>query len=211
MKGSLIVVGIFIIGCIAGWTGLVDLRQWGTVGNDIAMYILYVLMFLVGVSLGCNPDLKNIIKSIRPRILLVPLATIVGTLSFSAAASFLLAKWNVFDCMAVGSGFGYYSLSSVLISEYKEATAGVQLAAELATVALMTNVFREITTLTCTPLIAKWFGPLAPITSAGVTSIDVALPVILKASGDRVLPIAIINGVLTDVSVPIFVSFFCSF
>lgn len=210
MKGSLTVVAVFAIGCLAGWFGIVDLENYGETGKNLTMYILYVLMFLVGISLGCNPDLKKILRSISPKILLLPLATITGTLLFSAAVSIFLVKWDVADCLAVGSGFGYYSLSSVLISQYKEASIGVQMAAELGTIALLTNVFREIITLVGTPLMVRWFGPFAPIASAGVTSIDVSLPVIMKYAGDRVLPAAIVNGVVTDFSVPLFVSLFCS-
>lgn len=210
MKGSLTVVAVFALGCLAGWSGTVDLESYGDTGKNLTMYILYVLMFLVGISLGCNPDLKKILRSITPKILLLPLATITGTLLFSAAVSIFLVKWDVADCLAVGSGFGYYSLSSVLISQYKEASIGVQMAAELGTIALLTNVFREIITLVGTPIMVRWFGPFAPIASAGVTSIDVSLPVIMKYAGDRVLPAAIVNGVVTDFSVPLFVSLFCS-
>lgn len=76
-------------------------------------------------------------------MLLIPLGTITGTLLFSALASILLSQWSVFDCMAVGSGFAYYSLSSILITQFKEPTIGIQLATELGTIALLTNIFRE--------------------------------------------------------------------
>lgn len=211
MKGTVIVIIIFALGCLAGWSGLVDLESMGKAGSDLPVYILYVLMFLVGVSMGCNPELKKIVKSVRPKILLLPLATIAGTLVFSAAVSLLISRWSVADCLAVGSGMGYYSLSSVLIAQYKEMSLGAQLAAELGTVALLTNVFREIFTLISTPALNKWFGPFAPIASAGVTAIDVCLPVITRYTGDRMLPAAIVSGVVTDFSVPILVSFFCSF
>lgn len=210
MKGSLITVGAFAAGCLAGWCGIVRMEDLGTIGKDITIYILYILMFLVGISIGSNPDLKRILKNIDFRLLLLPLATITGTLLFSAAASIILAQWGVFDCLAVGSGLGYYSLSSVLIAQYKEASLGVQLAAELGTIALLTNVFREIITLVGTPVMVKHMGPFAPIASAGVTSIDVSLPVILRYTGGGMLPAAIINGVITDFSVPVLVSLFCS-
>ena len=106
---------------------------------------------------------------------------------------------------------GYYSLSSVLISQYKEASLGMQMAAELGTIALLANIFREMFTLVGTPLLARWFGPFAPIASAGVTAIDVCLPVLVRYTGDRMLPAAIISGIVTDFSVPLLVPFFCSF
>ena len=95
-------------------------------------------------------------------MLLIPLGTITGTLLFSALASILLSQWSVFDCMAVGSGFAYYSLSSILITQFKEPTIGIQLATELGTIALLTNIFREMMALLGTPLIKKYFGKLAP-------------------------------------------------
>lgn len=210
MKGTVAVVLVFAAGCLAGWSGLVDLESFGKIGKDLTMYVLYLLILLVGISMGCNPQLKKIVRSVSPKIFLLPVSTILGTLLFSAMVSLFLSKWDVFDCLAVGSGMGYYSLSSVLISQYKEASLGVQLAAELGTIALLTNIFREMFTIICTPLLGRWFGPFAPIASAGVTAVDVCLPVIVRFTGDRMLPAAIVSGVVTDFSVPILVSFFCS-
>ena len=59
------------------------------------------------------------------------------------------------------------------------------------------------------PLIEKYFGKLAPISVAGVTSVDVALPSIIRVSGKEVVPIAIFHGILVDMSVPFFISLFC--
>lgn len=116
MKGSLIVVGFFALGCLLGWSGQLPAV---ILENDITVYVLYLLMFQVGLSIGSDKKLKEILSSIRPKLLLVPLATIVGTLSFSALVSLLLSRWSVADCLAVGSGFAYYSLSSILITELK--------------------------------------------------------------------------------------------
>lgn len=77
-------------------------------------------MLQVGLSIGSDKKLKDILGSIRPKLLLVPLATIAGTLVFSALVGLLLTQWSVFDCLAVGSGFAYYSLSSILITQLKE-------------------------------------------------------------------------------------------
>ena len=60
------------------------------------------------------------------------------------------------------------------------------------------------------PLIRKYFGKLAPISAAGVNSMDVLLPSITQYSGKDVIPIAIFHGILIDMSVPVFVSFFCN-
>ena len=63
MKGSLIVVGFFALGCLLGWSGwLPDV----VIENDITVYVLYLLMFQVGLSIGSDKKLKDILGSIRP-------------------------------------------------------------------------------------------------------------------------------------------------
>lgn len=205
MKSSLIVVAFFCIDCLVG---IFNDFQFDM--HNLSMYILYALMLQVGISIGSNKNLKFLIKSLHPNMLLVPIATIVGTLLFSAFASLLLSQWSVFDCMAVGSGFAYYSLSSILITQFKEASVGLQLATELGTIALLANIFREMMALLGAPLIRKYFGKLAPISAAGVNSMDVLLPSITLYSGKDMIPVAIFHGILIDMSVPFFVSLFCS-
>lgn len=206
MKGSLLVLVFFLIGCLLG---IADMLPLDKLQSNLTLYILYALMLQVGISIGCSKNLKSIVSQLRPKFLLIPLATILGTLLFSALASLLLARWSVFDCMAVGSGFAYYSLSSILITQFKEASLGLQLATELGTIALLSNIFREMMALLGTPLLCKYFGKLAPISAAGVNSIDVVLPMITRYSGSDMLPVAILHGLLIDMSVPFFVSFFC--
>lgn len=208
MKGNLIVVGFFVLGCLLGWSGwLPDV----VVENDITVYVLYLLMFQVGLSIGSDKKLKEILRSIRPKLLLVPLATISGTLVFSALVSLLLTKWSVFDCLAVGSGFAYYSLSSILITQLKEPSLGVQLATELGTIALMANIMREIMALLGAPLFVKYFGRLSPICAGGATTMDTTLPIITRYSGKDLVFVSIFHGIIVDFTVPFFVSFFCSF
>ena len=208
MKGSLIVVGFFALGCVLGWSGrLPDV----VIENDITVYVLYLLMFQVGLSIGSDKKLKDILGSIRPKLLLVPFATIAGTLVFSALVSLLLTQWSVFDCLAVGSGFAYYSLSSILITQLKESSLGVQLATELGTIALMANIMREIMALLGAPLFVKYFGRLSPICAGGATTMDTTLPVITRYSGKDLVFISIFHGIIVDFKVPFFVSFFCSF
>lgn len=206
MKGSLLVLVFFLIGCLLG---IADMLPLDKLQGNLTLYILYALMLQVGISIGCSKNLKSIVSQLRPKFLLIPLVTILGTLLFSALASLLLSRWSVFDCMAVGSGFAYYSLSSILITQFKEASLGLQLATELGTIALLSNIFREMMALLGTPLLCKYFGKLAPISAAGVNSMDVVLPMITRYSGSDMLPVAILHGLLIDMSVPFFVSFFC--
>lgn len=205
MKNNLIVLAIFGIGCLAGagFQPEADMHNW-------SLCILYALMLQVGIGIGSNRGLQQELKKLSPKMLLVPAATITGTLAFSAAASLLLSQWSVFDCMAVGSGFAYYSLSSILITQFKEPSIGLQLATELGTIALLSNIIREMMSLVGAPLIRKYFGQLAPISAAGVNSMDVLLPSITRCSGKEVMTIAIFHGILIDLSVPFFVNLFCN-
>ena len=205
MKNNLIVLAIFGIGCLAGagFQPEADMHNW-------SLCILYALMLQVGIGIGSNRSLQQELKKLSPKMLLVPAATIIGTLAFSAAASLLLSQWSVFDCMAVGSGFAYYSLSSILITQFKEPSIGLQLATEPGTIALLSNIIREMMSLVGAPLIRKYFGQLAPISAAGVNSMDVLLPSITRCSGKEVMPIAIFHGILIDLSVPFFVNLFCN-
>lgn len=208
MKGSLIVVAFFALGCILGWS---EILPDVIIENDITVYVLYLLMFQVGLSIGSDKKLKDILTSIRPKLLLVPLATIVGTLVASAIVGLFISKWSVTDCLAVGSGFAYYSLSSILITELKASSLGVQMAAELGTIALMANIIREIIALLGAPLFVKYFGSLSPICAGGATTMDTTLPIITRYSGKDLVFVSIFHGIIVDFTVPFFVSFFCSF
>lgn len=207
MKGSIIVVSFFIMGCLLGAYGL--LPQF-LMENDIAVYLLYMLMFLVGISIGCDKKLKTILKSINLKLLLVPLATISGTLVFTSAAVLLLNEWNIWNCLAVGSGFAYYSLSSILITQLETPVMGVALATELGTIALLANIMREIFALLGAPLFVRYFGKIAPICAGGATTMDTTLPIITQYSGKDMVFISIFHGVLVDFSVPLLITLFCS-
>jgi Predicted membrane protein len=198
MKGSLIILAFFILGVFVGFKGIIPAEllkeEWNT-------YVLYALMLLVGVTIGYDRELLISLRKVNLSIVLVPLATIVGTLLGTFIVSFFIRDWNAAESMAVGSGFGYYSLSSIFITQYKGVTLG--------TIALMSNLMRELLALLMAPLARKWFGPLAPISVAGATSMDTALPIITQYSGKQYVLVAIIHGILIDLSVPFLVTFFC--
>ena len=160
MRDSLIVFVFFAVGVALGYADAVP--TW-LLDPDLPMIILSVMVVLVGLGLGAGDNLHYMLRTFNWRMLLLPLCTIVGTLLFSALGVLVLRGFSLTDCLAVGSGFGYYSLSSVLIADLKSATLGVQGAAELATVALLANVVREMIALFGMPLFARWGGPLAPL------------------------------------------------
>lgn len=199
MKGSLIIVGFFVLGALCGVYHLIpyDFTQ-----NKLSFYALCALMFSVGVSVGNDPQTLRNFRSLNPRLIFLPVMTILGTLAGCAVVSLFLSHRSVTDCMAVGAGFGYYSLSSIFITEYK--------GPELGTIALLSNITREIITLLFAPLLVRWFGNLAPISAGGATTMDTTLPIITRYSGQSFVVVSIFHGFVVDFSVPFLVTLFCS-
>ena len=202
MKGSLIIVSFFLLGIICAQFGLLNGIPSSWLTGDTSFYALCALMGFVGISIGHNPQTLKSFRSLNPRLLCLPVMTILGTFAGCIAAALVLHERSISDLLAIGSGFGYYSLSSIFITEYR--------GAELGTIALLANIAREIITLLGAPLLAKWFGPLAPISSGGATTMDTTLPIITRVSGQQYVVISIFHGFVVDFTVPFLVTFFCS-
>ena len=86
---------------------------------------------------------------------------------------------------------------------------GVQVATELGTIALLSNIFREMAALLCAPLFRRYCGYLSPLAAARLGSADCALPALARYSGPDAIPLAIIHGLLIEICMPFFVSLFC--
>lgn len=198
MKGSLIVVGFFVLGvCL----GRLDLAPALLMDSRVTFAALCCLLFCVGMSIGSNDNIVSEFRSLNPRLALLPMATILGSFAGSLVAWLFLQYRGVTDCMAVGSGFAYYSISSIFITQYR--------GAELGTVALLANIYREILTLLIAPFLAKVFGPLAPISSGGATTMDTTLPIISQTCGQQYVVVSLFHGFVVDFSVPFLVTMWC--
>ena len=103
MKGSLIILFFFCSGALLARVGLIPAYL---VEHDFTVYALWLLMMLVGLSIGSDRRLGEILRTLRPRVLLLPLATTVGTFAGTALVSLFLA-YSMADCLAVGAGFAY--------------------------------------------------------------------------------------------------------
>ena len=200
MKGSLVITSFFALGVVCAMYGLLPAD---VLSPDYSYYALCLLMFSVGVSVGNDSDAIGKFRSVDPLLLFLPLFTIVGTLTGVALVSLVFPSRSLPDCLAVGSGFGYYSLSSIFITEYRGAALG--------TIALLANIVRELVTLLLAPLLAARFGRLAPISVGGATTMDTTLPVITRVSGEQFVIVSMYHGFVVDFTVPFLVTFFCSF
>ena len=197
MRDSSIIFVCFACGCVLGYLG-----ADAYLPAKASYYSLCVLLLCVGFGIGQSEEIRRNLRHIDRGLVLMPLVTILGTWVGALLVALLIRERSVTDWLAVSSGFGYYSLSSMLISEMR----GV----ELGTLALMYNVSREITTLLFAPLLLRLFGPLAPISIGGATTADTTLPIISRICGPQFVAISIVHGLLVDFSVPLLVTLFCT-
>lgn len=199
MKSSLIIVSFFIIGVIFGyWQWIPDMA----LKNDYSSYALYLLMFLVGIGIGADKSALQSLRKLNFKILFVPMAVIIGSLAGGIVLFFLIGEQGIADYLAVSAGFGYYSLSSIFITKYSGEYFG--------TIALLSNIIRELITLLLVPLMVKYFGKLSSVASGGATAMDTTLPVISKFAGKDVALIAVISGIVLTISVPFIITFIYS-
>ena len=198
MKGSLVIVGFFVLGVICGLTGIFRIDS---TSFDLSYVALIGLILCVGMSIGNDLSIFGRLRSLSKLLLLLPAFTIVGTIIAVAVLAIFMPGRSLTDLLAVGSGFAYYSLSSIFITEYK--------GPELGTVALMANILRELLTLLAAPILYRLFGPLAPISSGGATTMDTTLPAVISTSGKEFVVLSIYHGITVDFCVPLLVTFFC--
>jgi uncharacterized membrane protein YbjE (DUF340 family) len=196
MKGSLIIISFFVTGLLIG---LIKILPDGFSLDKISQNALFVLMFLAGAGIGADRDSWKVIRSVNFKIFLVPFGVIAGTWIGSIIVALVLPGLTIRESLAVGSGFGYYSLSSIFISELHSESLGV--------VALISNILREITTLLATPLLVKYYGKLAGIASGGATAMDTTLPIISHYSGREYAIISLFSGIVLTILVPVLVTF----
>jgi uncharacterized membrane protein YbjE (DUF340 family) len=188
--GSLIAAAAFLLGLPAGI--LVHSQQ--TLAFDPATAVLYLLMFLVGIGAGADPTAFTMLKKHGIRLVLLPVSVIVGTAAGTLLIALIWPSLPIRESMAVGAGFGYYSLSSLVI---RELSGG-----EWAAVALLSNISREILTLLFAPLLVKIGGPAAPAAAGAATSMDTTLAATVQNSGRAWAVPALFSGVVLTLLTP---------
>ena len=162
-------------------------------------YILYLLMFSVGISVGMH---KGILKNMRKynfRIFVIPIGIIVGSILGGFICSIIL-KLPIRYGSAIASGMGWYSLAGATISNLVNA--------DLGSIAFMSNLMREIFTFILIPYLAIKLNHYTCIASAGATSEDTTLPMILKYTDEEVVVLSVLNGIICSFFVPILISLF---
>lgn len=166
---------------------------------QITQLSLLVLLFLIGFDIGNNREsLKTLIKADRYS-LIIPAGTVLGTLAGGFLVS-LFTKLTPNESMAIAAGFGWHSLSAVLLAEMKGSDIGA--------IAFLTNVFRENLAILTIPLLTRLLGAYPAIATGGATTMDVTLPIIEKYCGKKAAIVGFINGVILSTLVPIILPLF---
>lgn len=158
---------------------------------------LDILVLAVGVQMGSDRTLPGKIRRQGLRVLLVTVGVVAGTLVGGLLAGVLLGLAPHLSG-AVAAGFGWYSISAVILKEL----AGNQ----VATLAFLSNVFRELLAFAVIPLVARYLGNYAAIAPGGATAMDTTLPVILRSTDEATGAVAVITGVLCSALAPLLVT-----
>ncbi|OAT87039.1 lysine exporter LysO family protein [Desulfotomaculum copahuensis] len=171
----------------AGWAGGLD---------SVTTVSLCILLLGVGLDLGSRRDTWRRIPSLGLKALLVPALVAAGSVGGAAAGGFLTGlPFN--EAGAIGAGFGWYSLSGVLLAKIYNVQTG--------TLAFLTNVARELLAFLLIPRLAARLGKLAAVAPGGATTMDTTLPLIARVTDADTTVIAFINGSLLSALVPVLV------
>lgn len=187
--------GTVVLGILCGWLFKVYL----TLPTGINLYVLIVLIFFVGIQLRNNGiSLKDALFNKRGFQTGV-VFTMTSLLGGIIAA--LVLAMPITQGLAFSSGMGWYSLSSVVLTN---AWGPVQ-----GSIAFFNDLSREIVSLFAIPLFMQHFRSTA-IGITGATALDCTLPIIQKSGGIEVTPIAISFGFVTNILPPLLLVFFSS-
>ena len=164
--------------------------------------ILYLLMFSVGISIGMQRGIFSKIKEYHIKIFIIPIGTILGSLLGGVICALLL-NMPIGYGTAITSGLGWYSLAGV--------TIGNLVSAEMGSIAFMSNLMREMFSFLIIPFLAVHLNYYTCIASAGATSEDTTLPLMLKYTNEETVALSVFHGVICSLMVPVLISLCLSF
>jgi uncharacterized membrane protein YbjE (DUF340 family) len=183
---------------VLGFLGGYYLPVFGWFREEFTSWLLYLLLFLIGIQLVRDEvDIKRTV--LHPATFFVPFATVAGSLlgGLAAAAFFEVSAGKG---LALAAGFGWYSLSGVLITDMGSPVLGAA--------GFLINVIRETIALLLIPLLGRLHLPHLAIGIAGATSMDVTLPLVEKSCGSEYVPLSIASGAFLSLLVPFLVPLF---
>ena len=184
-----------LIGALLGYFLFPDLPMV----DDVATWALMLLLFLIGLQLrNAGLSLRKLLMNRQG--LGIALALVVSSLVAGLALVPVLdIPWH--QSLALASGFGWYSLSGIVI--------GDALGPAWGGVAFLNDVLREIIALALIPLVIH-ARPAMAIGYGGATAMDFSLPVIRSSGGLACVPVAIASGFLLSFLSPVLMGVFLS-
>ncbi|WP_106477615.1 lysine exporter LysO family protein [Phytohalomonas tamaricis] len=187
LAGSIRLAAIVACGLALGLF-LPTLTTYAAKGVEIA---LYVLLGLIGIQLRLSGmSLRQVLLNRSG----LSIAVVVALSSLLAGVSVApLFGWRITDAMALASGFGWYSLSGIVI--------GDQLGPLLGSVAFINDLARELFAVLLIPIVIRRMPGVA-VGYCGATAMDVTLPVIQRAGGITCVPMALASGFLLSLLSP---------
>ena len=188
---SLLIVITLIAGVFSGFFVPVEYKA---IIDQLSGWILYLLIFYVGIDMGLNRDIFGKIKNMGIKILLVPVGALIGSFIGGIFASFLVSE-TLKESLSVAMGMGWYSFSGILISD-----AGNP---ELGALAFLTNVFREIFAFIVIPFVARNIGFYSAVATGGATAMDTTLGIISRNTNGKIAVVSFISGMVITMCVPI--------
>jgi len=168
--------------------------------DDVATGALMFLLFLIGLQLrNAGLSLRKLLmnrQGLGIALALVASSLVAGLVLIPV----LQVPWH--QALALASGFGWYSLSGIVI--------GDALGPAWGGVAFLNDVLREIIALALIPLVIT-ARPAMAIGYGGATAMDFTLPVIRSSGGLACVPVAIASGFLLSFLSPVLMGVFLSF
>ncbi|MDI3317292.1 MAG: lysine exporter LysO family protein [Bacillota bacterium] len=171
---------------VAAWAGVSE--TWA----------LTALLFSAGVVMGADLERVARLLSRGWRLLLTPLGAALGSLLGGLLAA-PLAGMRPVHALAVAGGFGWYSLDAVLV--------GRMAGPELAVIAFVANLIRELTGLAAAAWLMRRLGRPAAVAAAGATAMDTGLGVLVRAGGAEAGVEGFVSGLLLSAAVPLLLGF----
>ncbi len=194
---SWLIVLSVLIGLLAG-NLLLGPSQIALIAR-LSPWALTVLLFCIGFDLALDRQNWQRFRQLGWRVLLVPLSGIIGSLLGSLSVAWL-ADLTPWEALSVGAGFGWYSLSGVLLNSLGFSRLGA--------IAFLSNVLRELMTVLLIPWLSRRFDPLIAIAPGGATTMDTTLPLIARYGNTTATLAAFVNGAVLSSLVPLLVPFF---
>jgi uncharacterized membrane protein YbjE (DUF340 family) len=182
---------------IAGVVIGIFFKDWFTGVDELVTYLLYFLLFLIGCQLRQgNYRLRKLF--LNSQGVIIASVMIVTTLFAGWVGSLLLdISWN--QGLAVVSGFGWYSLSGILITGLGDPVLG--------TTAFLLDLGREILALMLIPFLSRLNSHMS-VGYSGATAMDFTLPMLGKFHGSDIVPVCIASGFIMSILVPILIPLF---